>query len=264
LVRFLRRQGYNTVLLAPGDSARLGVPVVNYYGYSQALRAEQLHYTGPGFGWGTIPDQYSLAYARDHYLRGLPEASLVVFNLVSSHAPWRRVPQLVNDGRSVEAYRRQVRQPPRSGGSAPGAASAIVSALESYSRTRPRWNGPMTAHLPAAYLRSVVYDLELIRRYLREQSGDTLVVVMGDHQPPLITAPEADFDVPIHVFARDPALLQELLARGFSASLHPRPRHPTVVRHEALFSLLVRTLVRSCAPGVPMPALWPRGVRLDP
>jgi hypothetical protein len=85
---------------------------------------------------------------------------------------------------------------------------------------------------------------------------------MGDHQPPAVTSDGDDFDVPVHVFARDPALLAEFVDHGFSSGLALDGRAPTAIEHAGLFSLLVRDLVRVQPSGPPLPAYLQHGVSL--
>ena len=68
-----------------------------------------------------------------------------------------------------------------------------------------------------AYGRSVVYDLEVLRRYLGELvTDDSLVIILGDHQPHSeVTDGNPATGVPVHVLSRDPSLLEPFRARGY-------------------------------------------------
>jgi hypothetical protein len=75
------------------------------------------------------------------------------------------------------------------------------------------------------YVAAVEYVLTCVAGYLRHRARDELVlIVIGDHQPPaLVSGPEASWDVPVHVIARDPSLMAALRAEGFVAGLEPAP-----------------------------------------
>ena len=46
--------------------------------------------------------------------------------------------------------------------------------------------------------------------------------MLGDHQPAaVVSGPGASWRVPVHVFARNPAILPRLLAGGFEEGLRP-------------------------------------------
>ncbi|HMI90291.1 MAG TPA: hypothetical protein VK509_02955, partial [Polyangiales bacterium] len=128
----------------------------------------------------------------------------------------------------------------------------------------PRRHGDPTPSpsLRAGYARSIAYDFALLRDALSKLHGDDLVLVMGDHQPPLIAGAHDDFASPMHAFARDPALLAELIEHGFAPRLVLAPHAESALRHEGLFSLLVRTLVRYGGQRSGLPPYLPHGVRL--
>lgn len=255
-VSFLARQGYHTVLLAPSDRKRRGVEEVNYYRYQRCVRFGDLDYHGAQVGWGIVPDQYSLGYADEHVLTKTPRPLFVNFHMVSSHAPWQDVPTLVDDWRTLNQGPRDPFDDPVG-----NATFMRLRRYVHYERSFPS-AGVLGYGIGQLYEATILYDLALLERYLAGLSQDALVIVMGDHQPPLIAAETRNFDTPVHVLARNPALLQELKQQGFRDGLWLSPNEATSVRHEGLFSLLVRTLVGAyCAP-TQLPAYRPQGVPL--
>jgi hypothetical protein len=257
LVGFLAGQGYHTVLLAPSDRKRRGVEEVNYYRYQRSVRFSDLGYRGPHLGWGIVPDQYSLGHTDEHVLRHTQRPLFFNFHMVSSHAPWEDVPALVADWRSLNAL--------------PGepleelGAGAAWMRLQRYVHDKRRfpYAGALSESMRQHYEATILYDLAVIERYLTHLDGDALVIVMGDHQPPFIARETQRFDTPVHVFARDPTLLEELKAHGFADGLWLGPAAPTAVQHEGLFSLFVRMLVRCCSAEKSLPSYFPDGVKLD-
>jgi hypothetical protein len=255
LTRFFANQGYETVLLAPSDRSRLGVRAENHYSYDRYLRFADLDYRGPPMGWGVVPDQYALGYAEEHVLRSVHRPLFLHFHMVSSHAPWDRVPEYVRDFHSWNRL---------------GAArteshltNEVGRRLTRYSRQEARdsYMGALTAKLRDGFVASVLYDFRVVEDFLATRRNDTLVILMGDHQPPVVAPETEGFDVPIHVLARDPKLLEELVDRGFSPGLVLPRDGNAVVEHAGLFSLLVRTLGRSCGDGAPLPEYFPHGAR---
>ena len=73
------------------------------------------------------------------------------------------------------------------------------------------------------YLACLEYVLDAVGRFIAERIGDdTLVIVLGDHQPPLTAARTTrDRSVPISVISRDPALIAPFVARGYVEGLRP-------------------------------------------
>ncbi len=74
-----------------------------------------------------------------------------------------------------------------------------------------------------AYVGSVSYFLDTLSSYLRARPNDRFVLVLlGDHQPAANVSGEgASWDVPVHVIASEPAVLQSLRADGFRPGLTP-------------------------------------------
>jgi hypothetical protein len=114
----------------------------------------------------------------------------------------------------------------------------------------------------ARYLASITYDLDVIEDFVRGLHGDALVVLIGDHQPPFISAETRSFDTPVHMLARDPNLLREFATQGFVPGLALDARAAAATRHEAIFSLLVRALSQCCARSRQLPIYYPQGVRI--
>ena len=244
----LRAQGYRRVLLAPADRVRPGVEEVNYYGYDRSVRFDDLQYRGPHVGWGIVPDQYSLGYFAKHVLPELPRPRFIDFHMVSSHAPWRELPVLVEDFETLNH--------------AAGPAFAERDATPVHTRLERYLHGERFTYM--GYLRdetalhyrdAILYDLAVLERHLVQLPDDALVILLGDHQPPFVSTETESFDTPIHVLARDPELLRELSEEGFTPVLRLLPGQPAAVRHQGLLSLIARTLAR-CS-GLPREQ-WPK------
>ncbi len=235
---FLEKNGYSTLLVKPTDRERPGVKNENPFRYDRTVFFAELGYTGPVVGWGVIPDEYSLGFVHDTVLPELSPPTYAFFHLATSHLPWTEAPPLVGDWRSwqeAEGERQRL---------------YVERSIESEARLRvvrfKRWEGDGPGRKAAPddqrqrYLDNVVYDLRAITARLASGAArPTLVVVMGDHQPPLLAADEGP-EVPVHVLATDPALLAAFRAAGFDDGMRPPPTR--TIGHEDLFPLLARTL----------------------
>ncbi len=260
LVAYLDTQGYETVLLAPKVRPRPGVESVNRYNYDQQIGALDLEYTGPRFGWGVIPDQYSLGFAQENVVSKIDGPMFLNFHMVSSHAPWQMIPELQDDWRSLN----EVEAPPEAETQDPLATpqQEFLARMRRYQRSKPKymWMGHADALKIDAYSASIRYDLELLTRYLEGLDRDAIVIIMGDHQPPLLSREDSSFDVPMHILARDPALLEEFRDQGFVDGLAINSGRGPLLAHEGLFSMTVRALARCCAePGTELVPYLPAG-----
>lgn len=257
-VGFLRQNGYETALLAPADRDRAGFHPVNRYGFARLFTYDQLSYRGAPIGWGLVPDQYSLAFIEREFLNKATRPVFLDFHMVSSHAPWSEVPELEPDPARLLATSKPT--PLR----AELKKESLVTPLRRYARKTFRF--AYIPHFDAAmregYQSTIEYDLRAIAQYLARRERDAFVIVLGDHQPPVIASEDKSFDTPIHILARDPARLAPLREHGFVAGLTLAAQAPAALDQAGLFSLWVRTLLAMNCSDCPLPALLPHGDRV--
>jgi hypothetical protein len=259
LVSYLDSQGYETIVLAPKVRPRPGVELINRYNYDQQIGAIELDYHGPRYGWGIIPDQYSLEHTQENVLSKVEGPLFFNFHMVSSHAPWQVIPEIQDDWRSIETGENPEGHDEQFRLATPG--EEMISRMRRYQRKNPQymWMGYADALKVDAYAAAVKYDLELLTRYLEGMERDAIVIIMGDHQPPILSREDSSFDVPIHILARDPALLEEFREQGFVDGLNLNSGRATLLAHEGLFSMMARTFARCCSDGGELPPYMPNG-----
>ncbi|MGO4724152.1 MULTISPECIES: sulfatase-like hydrolase/transferase [unclassified Inquilinus] len=201
LTHLFKEAGYHTALIAPAITG--GEPeATHFYGFDQAIFADDLGYAGPPFGWVTMPDQYTLA-AYERWRKGQPKPLFTEVVLVSSHAPWTPVPTLVEDWSRI------------------GDGSLYRTLPATGDTPEAVWSDP--DRVRAQYGQSMTYSLRSLLDYTAKFLDDhSLMVVLGDHQPaPIVTGPGTPRDVPVHVFSRDRALVDRFLDWGFVEGLNP-------------------------------------------
>jgi hypothetical protein len=264
LVSFLDGNGYEGVLLAPADRERPGGGKINRYGFDQVLGYADIDYRGPSMGWGIIPDQYSLDFVRRRVLEKKPGAAPVFldFHMVTSHAPWSAVPPLIDKPHLLDRLTANFGPRPKDA----DAAEALKKRASHFEHDEDAVHPYMrefTESMRHGYQATITYDLQAIMQYLEQRQDDALVVLLGDHQPPVITRANASFDTPVHVLARDPRLLEEFTRAGFQPGLWLPDDAPTPLSHAGLFSLFARVLAAySGLPPASWPALVPEGQQL--
>ncbi len=228
LVHAFARTGYRTIALMPGlrQDWREGVAL---YGFDAVYDAGRLDYRGPAFGWWRIPDQYALGKLdRVEVAQPARQPLFVFFPTITSHAPFRPMPPYQPD------WARLLSDDPYD--------AAVAQALQS---ERTEWKD-----LDPAYADAIGYALASLAGYLRERPGaDFVLIVLGDHQPPAGVAGERPtWDVPVHVIASRRAIVDELVASGFTDGVEPR-RTP-IGRTHVLTPLLLRAFGSGMQPGV--------------
>ena len=201
LVNDFRRAGYRTAALMPAITTSW--PEGTRIGYDDVYSKPTIPYAGPPFYWVTMPDQFTWSFLGE-IVREATSPLFVEAAMVSSHAPWTPILPLIDwesvgDGAVFEPYR-----------------------VDGYPPEELWWDVPV---LRQGYARSLDYSVhamaEFAERFLDEK---TLLVVFGDHQAaPWVTA-ASDPDVPVHVIARDPDLIEPFLEWGFRPGAFPDPQ----------------------------------------
>jgi phosphatidylglycerophosphate synthase len=212
LTRAFKRAGWRAVAVMPGNR-RAWPEGWTFYRYDEIYDRRNLGYRGPSFGLPPMPDQYTLlALQRRELAKGHRPALFAEVDLISSHAPWTRIPRLISwddvgDGSIFDRL--------------PAEESTRAALFADAERAR------------AAYGHSIEYTLNTIFSFVQRYGDDNLVlVVLGDHQPAtIITGQGASHDVPISVIAHDTKVMDQIAGWGWQAGMLPSPRAPVWPMH---------------------------------
>ncbi|MEM0899270.1 MAG: sulfatase-like hydrolase/transferase [Pseudomonadota bacterium] len=185
--------GYHTAAVMP--QITLEWPESARMGFETIFEFEDLDYQGPAFNWVTMPDQFTLS-AMDRLLVNNPEMRgdgrplFVQAALVSSHAPWVPVPEIIPWDEV-------------------GDGAIFTRFTEGAPTPREVWSD--RDRVRAQYRLAVDYALQSVMEYALLHADDPpLLIVVGDHQAADFVSRDESADVPIHVLG--PAHLVEPLA----------------------------------------------------
>jgi hypothetical protein len=199
LFHLASRAGYRTTAIVPAIT--LPWPEARLLGFANHFPAAELGYRGDAYNWITMPDQFTLAaFDRLVPLDGAPLMAEIV--LVSSHAPWVPVPEMVGwdevgDGTIFNRWAH---------GSDP---PSVV--WRDQNRVREQ------------YRLAIDYSLQAVTSYLERHAGENrLTVILGDHPPVNWVSGIESFDVPVHLVG-PPALIAKLAGWNFAQGLIPGP-----------------------------------------
>ncbi len=242
LGRYLQSQGYLYARLSPiqrsmGQTEEAANAAL--YGADRWIEFSDLDYQGPLYGWGPAPpDQFSLHKARALLDAGPKQPRFLVYLTQNSHYPWAPLPSLVKDWRTLD---------------------------------NANWPSPSPIGEPIShrdnikhYREAIRYQWEALSEFILATPADenAIFILIGDHQPPRVSRRADGFETPIHIIARDADFVDRFLAYGFDSGLLVGNLHPDM-RHEGLYSMLVRELVGAYGVSqTPIPYL-PDGIHLD-
>ena len=173
----------------------------SFYGYDAIYDRRNLGYQGPDFGLPPMPDQYTFHALQRRELATSHRPLFAEVDLISSHAPWTRIPRLI--------------------------AWDEIGDGSIFHRIPKEELGP---DVRSAYGRSIEYSLSALFSFVRRYGDDDLVlVVLGDHQPAtVVTGEGASHDVPISVIAHDPKVMERIAGWRWEDGMSPSPQAPVL------------------------------------
>jgi phosphatidylglycerophosphate synthase len=207
LTRAFKRAGWRAVGVMPANH-RAWPEGSTFYHYDRIYDRRNLGYRGPDFGLPPMPDQYTfLALQRRELAKRHRPPLFAEVDLISSHAPWTRIPRLISwddvgDGSIF--------------GRIPPEESTQAALFGDGKRAR------------SAYGHSIEYSLRSLFSFVQRYGDKNLVlVVLGDHQPAtVVTGEGATHDVPVSVIAHDPKVMDQIAGWGWQNGMSPSPQAP--------------------------------------
>ncbi len=204
LLHDFTRGGWRTFGVMP--QIAFAWPEGKYFGYEQVYSAPDLGYAGPRFDYMTMPDQYTLSAFHDRELAPLDRPPVMAeIALVSSHLPWTPLPKIVawEDVKNGEIF---------------------FSARHPHASTNLADSDQMRAN----YAKAITYELETLRSFTTKVIREnTLMIIIGDHQPvPVVSGNQAPYDVPVHIIAGRPELLEAIKGWGWTSGMTPTEASP--------------------------------------
>ncbi len=198
--------GFRTATLMP--QITLDWPEADMMGFEDVLVAADTGYAGLPFNWVTMPDQYTLA-TLDRLLRdgSDPRRLFAQIALVSSHAPWTPVPELlpwneITDGSEFNDM------------ALAGDPPEVV--WRDHDRVRDQYR------LAVDYALQVVFDYIALHA-----ENPPLVIALGDHQAAGFIGLDDRAEVPVHVIGPD-ALVSRLTSLAPAPGLLPPSDSPAL------------------------------------
>lgn len=203
LASVARDAGYHTVDVQPAMPREW--PEAKSLGFTQDLFHHAFAYDGLAYPWGRMPDQFALRRVLVDVVKPDAPPLFVQYVGVSSHAPFHMLPPYLPDW-------------------------TRASDTHEFAKPDASWDITWTNYLDHpqvldAYRASIRYALRVNFGFATQLRRPALVVVVGDHQPPLPSVDRLDrlYDVPLHVLSNRADLVEPWLQKGLRAGLLPDP-----------------------------------------
>jgi hypothetical protein len=207
LVSVFNDAGYFTVLSAPG-TLREWPEGERFYGFDRYIYAKDFHYQGPEFSFVPVPDQFCIHSIHTHIVQRCEKPFFIQYLLVSSHAPFNRIPIYIDDWAEI-------------------GDGSIYYETENLFFENTWFSGKQYTE---GYTAAISYVLTVIAEYLtRFIHDDALAIIVGDHQPKYpVTERGQPLSVPIHLISRNAHILRRFEGMGYTQGFIPfqEPPHP--------------------------------------
>jgi len=239
--RYLQLQGFkNFQLNALGGFENMKIPwdsYSRYYGVDEWILYKDLNYNGKLYGFGpSPPDQYSLNFAAERIKQQTQDPFSLFYITQNSHSPFESPNQIVGDWKSLNTEE---------------ANNNVTSKF---------FEKPQKED----YLQAMKYQLDFLMDFVQQQGTENdLFIIVGDHQPPVLTPRNSPQETPVHIIAhkKHQNFINAFTKDGFSNGLMTK-EGKAVLKHEGFYSLWMRNLIQafSSVKEEDLPPYFPNGL----
>ncbi len=218
LFRVFKKNGYTTYYINPiKPIAGVNVPYHNLkelYGLDEWILNHHIDYEGPLYGFSQCPpDQYTINWSSKEIRRQKNFPYVFFYVTMNSHTPFN-YPDFEADWRKLNTQ-------------------------------KPTTQNHNFFKRPNSedYFKAISYQFQYLSDFFnRCVSKKDIAIVLGDHQPPIISNIEMDgYLTPVHVISGNKDFVDGFKEYGFNSGLNEDEK----IRHEAIYSILLREWVKN-------------------
>ncbi|MFT4803377.1 MAG: hypothetical protein ACI9YE_000569 [Psychroserpens sp.] len=238
LMQVFKEMGYTNYNLNPIKPINgITVPydaMREFYCIDRWLLHNDINYNGNKYGFGTAaPDQYSMNFTMNLIKKEMKLPYTFFYLTKSSHTPFPKI-ELVDDWKT----------------------------LNQSEGTIHRHQGFLKYPTLEDYGQAINYQLENLERFICDhENQNDLFIIIGDHQPPVISKPQIHGQTtPCHVISKNNKFLNEFKDYGFVEDLMDS-KEP--IRHESFYSIFLNAFSKHYAKSSSnIPEYEPNGIQL--
>ncbi len=218
LMRYLSNQGYqtyrlNTMIDTKITDSTFITDLNAFYDFDYWTQYRDINYQGHQYEpmFGGLPDQYAINYLQDSVYKNQAHPLFLFFITMTSHVPFYEPPPLVEDWTTLNTI-----------------------------DTTYKVSYDLDGSPPDRYIKSMRYELSIFTKFLTEEiEENSIVVLLGDHQPPWIA--NEGSEVPLHIISKHKAYLKHLNSIGFQKGMEVKD-FDRVIHHKDIYQILVKML----------------------
>jgi hypothetical protein len=213
----LEELGYATTLIAAvGGYENFTIEwaeTLSFLGTKNVIKFKDLDYSGEKFNFGpSAPDQYMLQKSRTILKEKYPNQPISLFvETINSHANFETPTHLFPNWEECNVANRNAFKP------------TIV----------------FEKNIKENYFLAIDYQLKTIADFVLTENEDSIFVVFGDHQPPLLTTTKNSNKTPIHIISKEKTFISNINLESYN-STEVIQNNKQELGHEDLKSLFCR------------------------
>ncbi len=214
ILHALKSTGYQNHLLNPltgfQDMQINWEDIRNFFAADEIFKFSDMEYTGNLVGaiGRQPPDQYSLNKTYEA-IKNKKGPFTLFFETLNSHATWTSPTQVEKDWKKLNDIKYQ------------------------YPVCQKK------------YWPAIKYQISFLSDFIKNKlNDDSIVILIGDHQPPLITNAKSGYETPVHIISKDAEFLETLNEYHFEDGLQVEEREKNNVTHPGMYYILLRSLIK--------------------
>ena len=165
--------------------------ILSFFDTKNVIKYADLDYKGERFNFGpSAPDQYLLNKSRALIQKNTSGKPFALFvETINSHYNFDSPTQLLEDWKTCNTATREDYMPLQN----------------------------LTEKVIDNYFKAITYQLEnLVNFILSDTENNSIYLLFGDHQPPLITNAKNSYKTPVHIITKDKTFIMQLQNKGFN------------------------------------------------
>ncbi len=213
ILHALEKSGYDNYLLNPltgfQDMQIKWDEIKEFFAAKSIFKFSDMDYSGQltGAMGRQPPDQYSLHKAYD-LIPNKEQPHTLFFETINSHAPWK----------------------------------TPVTVEDDWQKTNDP-NYHFEEH-HKEYFPAIKYQISFIIDFINKKlNNDDIVILIGDHQPPLITNVQSGKETPVHIISKNHLFLKLFEDYGFEEGMWIKEREKNNVTHPGMYYILLRCIL---------------------
>lgn len=181
--------------------------ILSFFDTKNVIKYTDLEYKGERFNFGpSAPDQYLLNKSRALIQKNTSGKPFALFvETINSHYNFESPTLLLDDWETCNTASREDFMPLQ---------NLSEKAVDNY-------------------FNAITYQLENLANFiLSDTESNSIYVLFGDHQPPLITNAQNSYKTPVHIIAKDKTFIKQLQNKGFTEGMLCKLSNRTICHFE--------------------------------